>query len=83
MPEPPACGRRFWPHGGRDIAIDGKIGPATIGALKAFLAKRGKDGETVLMRALNSLQGARYLELTEKREKNETFTFGWMLNRVA
>ena len=68
-----------WP----DIEADGKIGPATISVLKAMLAKRGKDGETVVWRTLNCLQGARYLEITEKREANETFFYGWMLNRVG
>lgn len=65
-----------------DLVVDGQLGPATISALKAVLAKRGKDGETVIMRALNCLQGARYLEITEAREKNEAFYFGWLLNRV-
>ncbi|MES2323294.1 MAG: glycosyl hydrolase 108 family protein [Pseudomonadota bacterium] len=66
-----------------DLVVDGQLGPATISALKSVLAKRGKDGETVIMRALDCLQGARYLEITEKREKNEAFFFGWMLNRVG
>lgn len=65
-----------------DIAVDGKIGPATIASLKALIAKRGKDGVKVLWKMLNSLQGARYIDISEKREANETFTYGWFLNRV-
>lgn len=65
-----------------DIAIDGAIGPATIAALRAFLAHRGADGERVLVNALNCLQGARYLDITEARPANETFAYGWLLNRV-
>ncbi len=65
-----------------DLVVDGQLGPATIGALRTVLKQRGKDGETVVMRALNCLQGARYLEITEAREKNEAFYFGWLLNRV-
>ena len=65
-----------------DIAVDGQIGPSTISALKSLLAKRGKEGELVALRTLNCLQGARYLEITEKREANETFFYGWMKNRV-
>lgn len=67
----------------KDIAVDGKIGPATIAALRQYLNKRGADGETVLLRGLNCLQGVRYLEITEARAANEAFFYGWMLNRIA
>lgn len=65
-----------------DLDPDGRIGPRTITALKSLLNYRGKDGETVVLRGLNSSQGARYLELAEARVANEDFIFGWMLNRV-
>jgi lysozyme family protein len=65
-----------------DIKVDGAIGPATISALAAFLRRRGDDGETVLLRALNGLQAARYIELAEARAKDEAFVFGWLLHRV-
>jgi len=65
-----------------DIEVDGEIGPQTLDALTAFLKRRGKDGETVLLRALNALQGAAYIELAERREKDERFVFGWFLQRV-
>lgn len=65
-----------------DIEVDGEIGPATLDALDAFLRLRHKDGETVLLRALNALQGAAYIELAERREKDERFVFGWFLQRV-
>jgi lysozyme family protein len=66
-----------------DISVDGEIGPRTGEALRLFCFKRGPDGETVLLRMLNSLQGARYIEIAENREANETFVFGWFLKRVA
>jgi lysozyme family protein len=66
-----------------DIEADGVMGALTIFALGQYLAKRGKAGETVLLRALNCLQGASYIELTERRKKDETFLFGWLANRVA
>lgn len=66
-----------------DLKVDGVIGPGTISALKAMLAHRGKDGEAVLFKMLNSLQGAAYVELAEKREKDETFVFGWFKHRVS
>lgn len=65
-----------------DLKVDGQLGPATISALNTYLASRKKDGERVLFRALNSLQGAFYLSLAERREKDESFVFGWFLNRV-
>jgi lysozyme family protein len=65
-----------------DIGVDGAIGPATLGALRAFLDKRGAAGETVLLRALSCLQGARYIDLGEKNQRLEEFEFGWFANRV-
>jgi hypothetical protein len=37
----------------------------------------------VLLTALNCLQGARYIELTEGREADEAYLFGWAANRVS
>ncbi|KAF0812808.1 hypothetical protein IGB42_02651 [Andreprevotia sp. IGB-42] len=66
-----------------DIAVDGEIGPATLRALSAYLNKRGQTGVTVMLRALNCLQGARYVELCEKKPSQERFLFGWLANRVG
>lgn len=66
-----------------DIATDGAVGPATAGALRAYLDLRGKEGEAVMLTALNCYQGARYLDLSLARERNETFTYGWLANRVV
>lgn len=60
-----------------DILADGQIGPRTITALQSFLSARSRDGEKVILKALNSLQGARYIELAESRPANETFAYGW------
>lgn len=66
-----------------DIAVDDHIGPATLLALDAFMAQRGKqEGELTLLKALNCLQGARYISLAEKRPKDEDFVYGWIKNRV-
>lgn len=66
-----------------DLLVDGKVGPATAGALRSFIAHRGAEGERVLLEALNHLQGARYIELAESREANEDFVYGWLKNRAA
>ena len=80
-----------------DLTPDGRVGPATLSALDAFLAKRGPSpavglgggdqqttsGETVLLRALEALQGERYLRLAERRPANEAFLYGWLANRIG
>jgi hypothetical protein len=81
-----------------DLTPDGRIGPVTLAALDAFLRIRGsspsvgKDGgdqqkassgETVLLRALEALQGERYLRLAERRPANEAFLYGWLANRLG
>lgn len=66
----------------RDVRVDGDCGASTITALKSFLKLRGLDGEAVLLRALNALQGEFYISLAERRPKDEQFVYGWFLNRV-
>jgi lysozyme family protein len=67
-----------------DLVPDGRIGPRTLAALDAFLALRGKkSAETVLLRALEALQGERYLRLAERRPANEAFLYGWLANRIG
>jgi len=63
-----------------DIKVDGQNGPATIIALRCYLKKRE---EAVLLTSLNCLQGAAYVELAERREKDEKFVYGWFKNRVG
>jgi lysozyme family protein len=66
-----------------DLTVDRDIGPSTLKAFNAYLTKRGTKGELVLFRALNCLQGVFYIELVERREKDEAFIYGWLLNRVV
>lgn len=66
-----------------DIGVDGRIEPDTLGALTAYLRHRGAEGATVLVRAMNCLQGERYIDLSEKRQTNEAFTYGWLRERVG
>ena len=54
----------------------------TVAALTAYMQKRGVEGEGVLLKALNSLQGAYYIALAEKRETDESFEYGWLKNRA-
>lgn len=66
----------------KDLVVDGALGNASLSALRIILEKRGSDGELVLLRMLNCLQGAYFVEITERREQNEEFTYGWFLHRV-
>ena len=66
-----------------DVKEDGVMGRATIQALHAFYAKRGVKGGIVLLKAMNGLQCARYLDLAQSRPANEDFVFGWIANRVG
>jgi len=67
-----------------DLVPDGRIGGRTLDALDAFLKLRGtSSGETVLLRALEALQGERYLRLAERRPANEAFLYGWLANRMG
>lgn len=67
-----------------DLVPDGRIGASTLAALDAFLKVRGQSsGETVLLRAIEALQGERYLRLAERRPANEAFLYGWLANRIG
>ncbi|MFX9108540.1 glycosyl hydrolase 108 family protein [Acinetobacter baumannii] len=66
-----------------DLKVDGVYGSATLGALKTYLSKRGKDGEKVLVRVLNIMQGQRYIEICERNKSQEQFFYGWIANRVS
>lgn len=70
---------KLWP----DLAVDGVIGPATANALSVFLKQRGLEGTKVMVRALNCLQGTRYLEIAEANPSQERFVYGWLANRVS
>lgn len=66
-----------------DLVPDGRIGSATLAALDCFLKVRGRTGETVLLHALDALQGERYVRLAERRPANEAFLYGWLMNRIG
>jgi lysozyme family protein len=67
-----------------DLVPDGRIGPATLAALDTFLELRGKEsGQSVLLKALDALQGERYIRLAERRPANEEFLYGWLANRIG
>ena len=66
-----------------DIAVDRKMGAATLSAPSAFFDKRGRAAEHVLLKAMDELQGAHYVRLAEARPSQEAFLYGWLLNRIG
>jgi len=72
-------GQRDYP----DIKTDGHVGDETLAALTAYLSHRKTDGEQILLRGLNHLQGAYMVRISEKREANESFLYGWLKERTA
>ena len=66
-----------------DIPVDRRVGPATLSALAAFFFKRGTSGETILLKAVEALQGAHYVRLAESRPSQEAFLYGWLANRIG
>ena len=65
-----------------DIAADGVLGSATLGAVQALFARRGDDGRRVLLGMITAQQSVHYLEIVERNPSQEAFEFGWQLNRA-
>ncbi len=66
-----------------NIPSTGTTGAATLAASGRSSARAGRPAETVLVKALEALQGARYTALTRPRPADETFLYGWLANRVG
>lgn len=60
-----------------DLTADGRIGPVTVLTLREFLVLRGAKGERAILKALNSIQGERFIRLAENDPSQEAFAFGW------
>jgi lysozyme family protein len=62
---------------------DGRIGPASLAALARFHGVRGPAGEAALVRALDALQGERYVRICENNPSQSKFLFGWIDKRLG
>lgn len=71
-------GRRLY----SDLFVDGRLGDLSVSALRSFLARRPTGGAITLLKALNSVQATRYLEITEAKTTSRKFLFGWVANRI-
>src|SRR5690606_35037479 len=61
-----------------DLAVDRAIGPRTLTALDGYLKVRGRAGEAVLLKAVEALQGERYIALAERNPSQEAFVYCWL-----
>ena len=77
---PVRAGRRPY---GVDLAVDGKLGPATANMLAAFLEHRGEEGEEVLFCNINAQQEVHYMLTTQRNPGKRRFSFGWSRGRVV
>lgn len=66
-----------------DVAVSGLVDNPLVAALEAYVARRAPGGEAVLIKAVEALQGERYVRLAETRPANEAFVYGWLANRVG
>lgn len=66
-----------------DVAVDGKIGPQTLSALRVYAQERAGVGGQVLLAGMNGLQVAAYVDIVEARPKDERFIYGWIAQRVV
>lgn len=60
-----------------DLNPDGDLGSLTLIALDGYRKRRGDAGGDVLLEAVRSLRGARYIEICEGRSSQEAFAYGW------
>jgi lysozyme family protein len=65
-----------------DIVRGPRIDGATLASLTGVLTRRKPNGEVVLMRAFEALQGERYLDLAQRRPADEAFLYGRLANRL-
>lgn len=61
---------------GSGLTVDGKMGPATRGAVVSYLNSRS-NAQDILVKALNCFQGVRYVELVEANASQRKFINGW------
>lgn len=66
----------------KDILVDGILGNSTISAVNSLFKHRGDKTGKLLAFILNCLQANYYLTITESREENEKYFFGWISNRT-
>ena len=65
-----------------DIFVDGRIGNITLACFSTYINWRKEEGATVFYKALQHIQGSRYLDIAEKNASQESFFYGWIKERT-
>jgi lysozyme family protein len=66
-----------------DLAVDCRVGPATLAAYDALTKRRGGQKACELtIKLMDAQQGAEYLRLAAANPKLEDFMAGWIDNRI-
>lgn len=67
-----------------DIATDGALGAMSLAALNGYGKRRGLTGEglEVLLWTIRAFRTGRYADISEAREANEEFFYGWVARQV-
>ena len=66
---------------GEDLAVDSKIGPATIGRMTAMNSDIRRFAE-IFVRLFDSIQGEHYVSISNSNKRLRSFTKGWALKRI-
>lgn len=61
----------------KDLVVDGGVGPRTIEALRTYAARNGDEALGRITMLLYSMQNYHYVDICEKRARNESFMNGW------
>lgn len=67
---------------GEAVQVDGECGPKTVSALAGYRTRRGDKGISLLVTALNCLQGGDYIRIAEANPSQERWLYGWLNQRV-
>lgn len=66
------------------VAVDGRVGPGTVNSYRALQKVRGPTQACqLIVKSLDAQQGQYYLTISQNSPALQTFTAGWLLNRVG
>ena len=61
----------------RDVTVDGVVGISTLRAFDGYVRRRGALGSERLLVCVEGMQVWHYVRISEARDRNESFTYGW------
>src|SRR3546814_12489234 len=66
-----------------DIAVDRRLGPRTLAALRGLLDRRGPAGETTLLMGVEAHQGQQHPAVPAPATAHPALPYGWRPNPTA